>query len=426
MVCAFGALIKEPLLSALRDPERAPVAASALARRGADRAGDHGRRRADGRVDHAAHSGPRQRAGVPATAGEPIGRAGHVRLARRAPGAARRESCWCGRSTAEPRGAADASSSRTRAATYAEKIAAGDRLLDPARPAVELERDGARPAPAHRRARGLADGRDVARRALSGVLAEALQRARRRGRSRPRRAPCVGTRDGALELLVRAAARRAPDGRRLPTCAATARRAGRRDGRLRWRAGRRAANCPARGPARCAYAVLRRVFEQGAYADLRAARRGARARRARPGARDAPRLRRGAAPGTLDHLIERLAGRPVGRLDAPRAGGAAAGALRAAATCGGAPDHAVVADAVELAKRTGRGGPRPCQRGAAPRHARGRGAARGARRRHPGGRGGQALASAVDRASCGGRSWAPRRRARCWRPTTSRASWRCA
>ena len=46
VVCAFGALIKEPLLSRLRDAQRPPVAAAALARRGADRAGDHGRRRA--------------------------------------------------------------------------------------------------------------------------------------------------------------------------------------------------------------------------------------------------------------------------------------------------------------------------------------------------------------------------------------------
>ena len=48
-ICAFGALIKEPLLSELRDAERAPVAAAALARRRADRAGDRGRRRGDRR-----------------------------------------------------------------------------------------------------------------------------------------------------------------------------------------------------------------------------------------------------------------------------------------------------------------------------------------------------------------------------------------
>ena len=52
IVCAYGALIKEPLLSACADPQRPPVAAAALARRGADRARDHGRRRRDRRVDH--------------------------------------------------------------------------------------------------------------------------------------------------------------------------------------------------------------------------------------------------------------------------------------------------------------------------------------------------------------------------------------
>ena len=45
-----------------RAAQRAPVAAAALARRGAGRARDHGRRRADGRLDHAPHGRPRQRA----------------------------------------------------------------------------------------------------------------------------------------------------------------------------------------------------------------------------------------------------------------------------------------------------------------------------------------------------------------------------
>ena len=70
-VCAFGALIKEPLLSEHTHAQRPSVAAAALARRGADRAGDHGRRRGDRRVDHARHRRTRQRAGVPRRA-EPI------------------------------------------------------------------------------------------------------------------------------------------------------------------------------------------------------------------------------------------------------------------------------------------------------------------------------------------------------------------
>ncbi|HWF31267.1 MAG TPA: 16S rRNA (cytosine(967)-C(5))-methyltransferase RsmB [Solirubrobacteraceae bacterium] len=106
---------------------------------------------------------------------------------------------------------------------------------------------------------------------------------------------------------------------------------------------------------RCAYAVLRRVFEQGAYADL--------ALQAEAGTLDhrdralAMRLAYGAVQrkATLDHLIAALAERPADRLDA---------ALLAAVRLGlyellylsGAPDRAVVGDAVELAKRNARGG----------------------------------------------------------------------
>jgi 16S rRNA (cytosine967-C5)-methyltransferase len=104
----------------------------------------------------------------------------------------------------------------------------------------------------------------------------------------------------------------------------------------------------------CAYAVLRRVFEGGAYADL-ALRSQARELDARDRAL-AMRLAYGAVQrrGTLDHLIERLAGRPVGKLDAPLVAALRLGLYELLYT-GGAPDHAVVADAVELAK-AGRGG----------------------------------------------------------------------
>jgi 16S rRNA (cytosine967-C5)-methyltransferase len=108
-------------------------------------------------------------------------------------------------------------------------------------------------------------------------------------------------------------------------------------------------------PARvCAYAVLRRVFERGGYADV-----ALRAQAGELDARDralAMRLVYGAVQrrGTLDYLIERLAERAPERLDA---------SLLAALRLGlyellylrGAPDRAVVADAVELAKRGGRG-----------------------------------------------------------------------
>lgn len=115
-----------------------------------------------------------------------------------------------------------------------------------------------------------------------------------------------------------------------------------------------AAIAPARS---CAYAVLRRVFERGAYADL-ALR--AEADSARLDARDralAMRLAYGAVQrrGTLDHLIERLAERPPARLDAPVLAALRLG-LYELLYLSGSPDRAVVADTVELAKRHGRGG----------------------------------------------------------------------
>jgi 16S rRNA (cytosine967-C5)-methyltransferase len=111
---------------------------------------------------------------------------------------------------------------------------------------------------------------------------------------------------------------------------------------------------------RCAYAVLRRVFEQSAYAD-RALQSEARELDARDRAL-AMRLAYGTIQrrGTLDHLIERLAGRPAGRLDAPVLAALRLG-LYELLWLSGAPDHAVVADSVELAKlhspptRTGHG-----------------------------------------------------------------------
>ncbi len=99
----------------------------------------------------------------------------------------------------------------------------------------------------------------------------------------------------------------------------------------------------------CAYAVVRRVFEQGAYAD-RALQSEARSLDARDRAL-AMRLAYGAIQrrDTLDHLIERLAGRPASRLDA-RVLAALRLGLYELLYLSGAPDHAVVADCVELAK----------------------------------------------------------------------------
>ena len=100
---------------------------------------------------------------------------------------------------------------------------------------------------------------------------------------------------------------------------------------------------------RCAYTVLRRVFERGAYAD-----RALQAEASELDARDralAMRLAYGAVQrrGTLDHLIARLAERPTGALDPPVLAALRLG-LYELLYLGGSPDYAVVADAVELAK----------------------------------------------------------------------------
>jgi 16S rRNA (cytosine967-C5)-methyltransferase len=113
----------------------------------------------------------------------------------------------------------------------------------------------------------------------------------------------------------------------------------------------RAQVAPAR---RCAFIVLRRTFEHGAYTD-RALRGQARGLDARDRAL-ATRLASGAVQrkGTLDHFIERLAERPVERLDAPVLAALRLG-LYELLYLSGAPDRAVVADAVELAKTHARG-----------------------------------------------------------------------
>jgi 16S rRNA (cytosine967-C5)-methyltransferase len=109
-------------------------------------------------------------------------------------------------------------------------------------------------------------------------------------------------------------------------------------------------------PARaCAHTVLRRVFERGAYADEAFV-----AESRQLDARDralAMRLAYGAVQrrATLDHLIELLAERPVARLDPPVLAALRLG-LYELLYLGGAPDYAVVGDAVELAKAQGRGG----------------------------------------------------------------------
>jgi 16S rRNA (cytosine967-C5)-methyltransferase len=111
-------------------------------------------------------------------------------------------------------------------------------------------------------------------------------------------------------------------------------------------------------PARaCAYAVIRRVFEEGAYAD-----RALHAEAGRHGlsARDralATRLAYGAVQrrATLDHVIERLARRPVSRLEPSVLAALRLGVLQLA-FLDRIPPHAAVGESVELAKRASRAG----------------------------------------------------------------------
>src|SRR5215216_2889017 len=111
-------------------------------------------------------------------------------------------------------------------------------------------------------------------------------------------------------------------------------------------------------PARaCALAVLLRVFEQGAWAD-RALHGEARRLGLDPRERAlAMRLAYGAVQrkATLDHLVEQLAGRPVGRLE-PLVLAALRLGLYQLAFVDRVPAHAAVGESVELVKRESPGG----------------------------------------------------------------------
>jgi 16S rRNA (cytosine967-C5)-methyltransferase len=115
---------------------------------------------------------------------------------------------------------------------------------------------------------------------------------------------------------------------------------------------------PPIAPARaCAYAVIRRVFEEGAYAD-RALHGEARRHELSPRDRAlATRLAYGVVQrrATLDHVIARLAGRPVTKLEPAVLAALRLGVLQIA-FLDRVPDHAAVGESVELAKRHSRGG----------------------------------------------------------------------
>ena len=136
-MCAFGALIKEPLLSAHEllnvHPSLLPRWRGAAPVERAIMAGDAQHRR----LDHAPHRRARQRAGVPRRS-EPIGpRDTYGSLAARLQELGGELLRARARRSAGPLEFVEQDEAGV---TYAEKIGAEDRLLDPARPAVELER----------------------------------------------------------------------------------------------------------------------------------------------------------------------------------------------------------------------------------------------------------------------------------------------
>jgi 16S rRNA (cytosine967-C5)-methyltransferase len=100
----------------------------------------------------------------------------------------------------------------------------------------------------------------------------------------------------------------------------------------------------------CAYTVVRRVFEQGAYAD-RALTAEARTLDTRDRA-FATALAYGTIQrrDTLDHVAQRLSSRPLKRLDPPVLGALRLG-LYQLLFLGGVADYAAVDETVELAKR---------------------------------------------------------------------------
>jgi 16S rRNA (cytosine967-C5)-methyltransferase len=117
-----------------------------------------------------------------------------------------------------------------------------------------------------------------------------------------------------------------------------------------------ARSAPGVSPARaCAYAVVRRVFEQGAYAD-RALH--AEARELDPRERAfAMALAYGTVQrvATLDHVLAQLSSRPPERLDAPVLAALRLGLMQLLFLHGTA-EHAAVHESVELAKRSSSGG----------------------------------------------------------------------
>ncbi len=294
VVCAFGQLIREPLLSELRmlnvHPSLLPRWRGAAPIERAIMAGDARTGVSVMRVAAGLDAGPvALREEVPIGPDEDYGalsRSGSPRSAG---------SCSSGRSTCGPRAPAFNEQDED-GATYAEKIDPAERRLDPARPAVELARVGARADPAHRRlpgARRRRAARGAARPARSTSSVRARRGARRVGRL------LLGCGAGALRLEVV----QPPGGKPMGA-----------DAYLR---GHRCRGCE-RGRPRAralAFEVIRRDLRGRRLHRARLPRGGRSAGLGRRERAQAQRLAYGAVQrrGTLDAAIERLAGRAARR-----------------------------------------------------------------------------------------------------------------
>ena len=281
-------------------------------------------------------------------------------LAARLSGSA--ENCSSARSTLRRRRALGFCRAGGAPVTYAEKIGPDDRVLDPESQRRDWSVACALCTPTSARVSRCPTGHCWA----CSAPRWRLRQPRAARAYTPRWAPSARLRRRFAGVARGAAARQAADGSRgVPARPRPAgglmpksgdanvgrvqvRQAGARAQRAR--PTRKAPVAPAR---RCAYAVVRRVFEQGAYAD-RALQAEAQSLDARDRAL-AMRLAYGAIQrrATLDHVLERLADRPAERLTRPVLAALRLG-LYELLYLSGAPDHAVVADCVELAK-SGRG-----------------------------------------------------------------------
>ena len=295
-------------LSALQP---APVAPAALARRGADRARRDGRRHRDRRRRDRARGGARRRPDPRASSGSRS-----ARTTTRAPWRSGR-STWACRCWREALRGGTAGREQVGEATYAARIGPDDRRIDWGRPAARDRRPGARP-----RARTSAPA--------PSWTAVAVTVWRARGTAAAggaRRAP--RRRDGgALRIAC-------GDGRRRGARAAAGREAQDDRGRVPARPAH-AAGAGVVSARRAAYEVVRRTFEEGAYADRAFPAEADRAGLDERDRRLAMRLAYGTVQRvrTLDHAMQVLASRPpdalqptlraalrAGRLPAPVRGG---------------------------------------------------------------------------------------------------------